>query len=158
MAEQAFLDQEEENLRNRKQVLMRSFDDVTQNSPTFVNSNSSSDNEDDQSFKDHMALFRRPQDSAENTSDSTETILHDKNDKPLHNSTELYYPAASLTPTTSATNSVDLQINRVSDSEESWDAVSELGWNQSSENESDNELGSHHSIASFSDSENRIRF
>ncbi|KAI7890236.1 uncharacterized protein EV154DRAFT_511953 [Mucor mucedo] len=159
MAEQAFLDQEEENLRNRKQALMRGFDDdVTQHSSRFISSNSSSDNEDDQSLKDHMALFSRPhQESAENTSDSTETI-HRENDRPLHNSTELYYPAASLTPTTSTANSVVSHTNRISDSEESWDAVSERGWNQSSANESDNELDSHHSITSFSDNENRIRF
>lgn len=161
MAEQAFLDQEEENLRNRKHVLLRSVDDVTHtNSSNFISSNNSSDNDDDgnsQSLHDHMTQFDRSQEIVENGSDSTETIIHDR---PLHTSTELYYPAASLTPATSTTNSVVSHVNRTSDSEESWDAVSENEWNnQSSVNESDNEYDSHHSIASSSDGENnRIRF
>lgn len=152
---------------------MRSCDDVTSTSlPNFINSNSSSDNgdDDDHSLHNHMTQFDRSQEtsekspsrSVENTSDSTETLIHNK--VPLQNSTELFYPAASLTPTTpttsttSTTNSVTSHINRISDSEESWDTVSEAEWNQSSANESDNEHGSHHSIASLSDGENRIHF
>lgn len=149
---------------------MRSCDDVTSTSlPNFINSNSSSDNgdDDDHSLHNHMTQFDRSQEtsekslsrSVENTSDSTETLIHNK--VPLQNSTELFYPAASLTPTTpttSTTNSVTSHINRISDSEESWDTVSEAEWNQSSANESDNEHSSHHSIASLSDGENRIHF
>lgn len=189
MAEQAFLDQEEENLRNRRNMIMRNSADVIplSNSRSISSSSSSSssnsDSENDsRNLQSHMANFdpfvdqfqenaSEISDNAsaknnnttensiheENNSDSTETI-HAKNDQPqssLNNSTELYYPSASLlSPTVSATTSVSGEnlstsnVNRVSDSEESWDAVSELEWDApSSANESDDDFRSHISSA-----------
>ncbi|KAI9331771.1 hypothetical protein BD770DRAFT_403428 [Pilaira anomala] len=189
MAEQAFLDQEEENLRNRRNMIMRNSADViplsNSSSISSSSSSSSSSNSDSENnsrnLQSHMANFDpfvdQFQENAsevsniastknnnttensiheENNSDSTETIQakNNQSQSSLNNSTELYYPSASLlSPTVSATTSVsgenlNSNVNRISDSEESWDAVSELEWDApSSANESDDEFRSHISSA-----------
>lgn len=193
MAEQAFLDQEEENLRNRRNTIMRNSTEVIplSNSISIISNNSSrsssSDSEDDEhTTKSHIANFdpfvdqfqENPSSSHtnvkyndsegssthdESNSDSTETIHIEKNQSQvsMNNSTELFYPSASLlSPSASTATSISGEnitspnINRGSDSEESWDAVSEIEWNQSSANESDNEF----SVASISEDDTRIRF
>lgn len=178
MAEQAFLDQEEENLRNRKNALMKNFDDVTSMDHTKFSSNSSSDNDEEHSLRNHMTVFDpfadQFQESHDNNvdnslsnSDSTERmVIVDNTEKaidqklssaaPLSSSTELRFPSPhhDTPPTSNATSVTDGEhsIARVSDSEESWDAVSEMeDWNQSSAYESDGEYQSHNSIASDSD-------
>ncbi|GAA5794974.1 hypothetical protein EDC94DRAFT_643940 [Helicostylum pulchrum] len=196
MAEQAFLDQEEENLRNRRNTIMRNSTEVIplSNSRSIISNNisssssSDSDSEDDQhtsqnhianSFDPFVDQFQDNSSSSDHTSvkyneaegsstheesngDSTETIHVEKNQSQasINNSRELFYPSASLlSPSASAATSISGEnitspnINR-SDSEESWDAVSEIEWNQSSANESDNEF----SVASISEDDTRIRF
>lgn len=186
MAEQAFLDQEEENLKNRKNALMKNnFDDVTSSmdQPKFSSSSSSSDNEDDaHSLRNHMTVFDpfadQLQDANDNitnnslsNSDSTERMIIKANRRnsseqqqlSLNSSTELRYPSPHIntSPTSNTTSVTDGEqpAVRASDSEESWDTVSELeDWNQSSAYESDGELQSHHSVASDTDEEDRLCF
>lgn len=187
MAEQAFLDQEEENLRIRKNALMNNnFDDVTsvcQERSLSSMSSSNDEDDDEHSLRNHMAVFDpfadQFQDSQDQSvrslsnSDSTELMESTQNqeqqssqeaeeDKKTENSTELRFPSPHTnSPTTSNTTSVasdERQVRGISDSEESWDAVSELDdWNQSSTYSSDNEHYSHRSIASDSE-DDRLRF
>lgn len=184
MAEQAFLEQEEENLRIRKNALMsNNFDDVTPVNQQMSRSSTSSSDEDydEHSLKNHMAVFDPFADQFQDTeeqgvnslsnSDSTERMVSiENNDKEssqdveenIENSTELRFPSphSNSPPTSNATSVADEEhpVNGPSDSEESWDAVSELeDWNQSSTYSSDNEHYSRHSIASDSD-DDRLRF
>lgn len=189
MAEQAILDQEEENLRNRRNTIKRNSTEAIplSNSISVISNHSNSDSEDDDhTTQSHIANFDpfvdqlqensssshtsvKYNDSEggstreESNSDSTETIHIEKNQSQvsMNNSTELFYPSASLlSPSASTATSISGEnitspnINRGSDSEESWDAVSEIEWNQSSANESDNEF----SVASISEDDTRIRF
>ncbi|KAG2231612.1 hypothetical protein INT48_006698 [Thamnidium elegans] len=188
MAEQAFLDQEEENLRNRRNTIMRNSTKVIpmSNSRSIISNNNSSssgnssNSEDDEqsrkanfdpfvdqfqnnSSSDHTSVKYNEAEGEESNSDSTETIHLENNQSQvsINNSAELFYPSASLlSPSTSTTTSISGEnitspnINRSSDSEESWDAVSEIEWNQSSANESDNEF----CVASISEDDTRIRF
>lgn len=209
MAEQAFLDQEEENLRNRKNALMRIYetDDVTSSSTNALDHtkfNSSSmessemEEEDQHTLQSHMARFDpfadQFQDNEEeerhgggsSNSESTEIMyveaeqnlssseqnLNATTTDNMGNSTELRYPTPrTTTPPTSISEASAVSSPRIisvssthgSESEESWDAVSEAEWNQTSADESDDNQQQHttrrrRSTTSFSEDDDVVRF
>lgn len=165
MAEQAFLDREEENLRNRRLGLQReeqSFYQAAASSPNEETESSVSavdvldpfanhfayngnDDSDDDSYYQHG--HGNASSSGENTAilvnsqreESDSNSLHESNHSNHSNhmySSNLQFPDASQVIVTDSEAGTSVNSSRaVSDSEESWDAVSENEWARHSDSE-----------------------
>lgn len=172
LAEQAFLDREEEILRNRQNELMRSeqlLNEVSSTSshpPATTDMSSSSEfyNPFSDRYGQDVSSFFDAQDNSEH-SDNTAILIENHEDQPssttavsgqeMMSSSELKLPTVSQQVETSSQATTDTTEDDVlslshansSDSEESWDAVSDNEWSRSHADNSERR----NSIRSISD-------
>ncbi|EPB81286.1 hypothetical protein HMPREF1544_11998 [Mucor circinelloides 1006PhL] len=154
MAEQAFLDKEEENLRNRRLELQRE-------EQGFCQATASSPNEETDPFANHFAYngnddsdedsyYHQGHENASSSGENTAILIDSKREESDSNSvhesdhsnhmysSNLQFPDASQVIVTDSEAGTSVNSSRVvSDSEESWDAVSENEWARRSDSEFD---------------------
>lgn len=164
MAEQAFLDREEENLRNRRLELQREeqgFYQAAASSPNEETGSSVSavdvldpfanhfayngnDDSDDDSYYQHG--HGNASSSGENTAilisskreESDSGSVHESDHSNHMYASNLQFPDASQVIVTDSETGTSVNSSRaVSDSEESWDAVSENEWTRHTDSESE---------------------
>ncbi|KAK4509932.1 guanine nucleotide-binding protein subunit alpha [Mucor velutinosus] len=162
MAEQAFLDREEENLRNRRLELQREEQGFYQAAASSPNEETESgvsavevldpfathfaysgnDDSDDDSYYQHG--HGNASSSGEHTAilinskreESESSGAHESDHSNHMHSSNLQFPDASEVIVTDSEAGTSVSSSRaVSDSEESWDAVSENEWARHSDNE-----------------------
>lgn len=164
MAEQAFLDREEENLRNRRLELQREGQGFYQAAAAIPNEETESSasvagildpfanhfafNENDDSDEDsyYRHSHRNANSSGENTAilinskreESDSSSVHESDHSNHMYASNLQFPDASQVIVTDSEAGTSVNSSRVvSDSEESWDAVSENEWARHTDSESE---------------------
>lgn len=159
MAEQAFLDKEEENIRNRRMELKReeqSFYHAAASSPNEESISSASHVDVLDPFADHFKnnddndsdedSFYHHYENASSSGENTAILINSKREESdvesVHendhhmSSSNLQFPDASQIIVTDSEATTSVNSSRaVSDSEESWDAVSENEWARQSDSE-----------------------
>lgn len=177
MAEQAYLDREEEILRKRREALQVNKEDTNASMSStiteaeygstfnpFMDSHESDDSI-SHHFENNMNLTshsddedKQEQQNGNHQETSSSSLYHSLSSYAEPH--ELRFPAPSTTTenhSVTTTSSSTVQSTRgLSDTEESWDAVSERDWLRSVDgSDADHPFSDSHSIKSLSDEEHR---